>query len=103
MSKTYYKSAVTGNLLPEADLFEVPVMRIQAGGHSHFKTERVDTAYVEKDKINSLYTSIEVLSAFGEPVMVYKADKTSGGGYPLDHFDADEQEMWKNVVEFVCD
>lgn len=103
MSRTYYKSAVTGDVLPEEELFEVPVMRIQAGGHSHFKPERIDTAYVEEDKINSLYVSIEVLSAFGVPVMVYKSDKTSGSGYPMDHFDADEQEMWENVVEFVCD
>lgn len=100
MSEPHYLCAITQEMLPEDETTGVSVYNIQADGHNHFKKELVGTVRVN-ESIPQLdgYVGAELLTAFGEVVMVYKEDKHYGRGHDPSDLSSTEMETWGIVAE----
>jgi hypothetical protein len=101
MSEAHYKCVVTGELLPEDGLLEVPVYSVEITGHNHFENEQLGSVYIKEKLVHVDYVTVEVLAAFGRPLMVYKEDLEYGRAYPVSEMKSEKQDLWQTVVDAV--
>jgi hypothetical protein len=99
MSTAHYRSAATNELVPEDDLTDIQVYAIKTAGIDYFNKRHVGSAYIEEQLIHDETVSVEVLAAFGRPVMVYKEGRLYGQSDDVSEMDEEEQEMWQSVVD----
>lgn len=98
--EAHYRCAVTGELLPESELLEVPVYRLQTSGHDSMEREQVATVLVSGE-VTGLdnYIGAKVLTAFGRVVMVCKETRIHSGCHDPQEMGSSELENWRVVAE----
>lgn len=103
--EAHYESALTGELLPESELVEVSVYRMETEGHSHFGMKLAETAYVEESEVPKSVNSVELFMVHGSLASVYREDATYGRAYSPeeDHVDSDKWETVGRKVLEQCD